>query len=167
MKKSIIVLAILLAALIVSCASTGGSAAAGGGGGGSSAAPTTKIELAAKDAKLSGDVKYEIGDNRDNVGWWIDQDATASWTFDVKDAGEYDAVVSIGMDSGFAGSTFTLTVAGQTLKFTAQSTGDWGKWKEFNIGKVKLPAGSNTVVVKCTNIANKYAINLHAVIFQK
>jgi len=71
------------------------------------------------------------------------------------------------MDRNYAGSTFDLTVAGQTLKFTAQSSGDWGKWKDFNIGKVKLPAGSNTVVVKCTNIANKYAINLHAVKFEK
>ena len=132
-----------------------------------SSAPATKSSSSAKAAKLVGDIKYEIGDNRDNVGWWIDPDATATWTFDVKDAGQYDCILSRGMDPGYAGSTFTLTVAGQTLKYTALTTGDWGSWKEFNIGKVNLAAGSNTVVVKATNIANKYADNLHEIIFQK
>ncbi|MBN2353348.1 MAG: hypothetical protein JXD23_12310 [Spirochaetales bacterium] len=160
MKKSIIVLAILLAGLIVSCETSGG--AAGGG-----AAPTTVIELAAKDAQLTGDCKYEVGTDRDNVGWWVDPNASASWTFDVKEAGEYACVVSWGVDDTYAGSTISVTVGDQTNEFIAKSSGNWGKWRSMTIGKYNLVAGKNTVKVMAPKMAGTYAFNLHAVIFQK
>jgi hypothetical protein len=163
MKKSLIVIIILLAGLLMACESSGGATSGGGGGG----AATVKIELAAKDAICVGQAKYETGADRENIGYWMSTDATITWNFDVKEAGEYNVAVAIGCDDSHVGAMVNVTVGDKVLPFKVVSSGDWGQWKTLKIGKTNLKAGANTVVVQATSMTGSYVANLNSVVLSK
>ncbi|MBN2532217.1 MAG: hypothetical protein JXB88_04965 [Spirochaetales bacterium] len=128
-----------------------------------------KITLSAVDAQLktTGNLVYEEGPDRDNIGWWEKEDDEIIWTFDVADAGEYKVTVKIACDPQFAGSTVGVTVAGETLPFKVPDTGDWSAFIDVEVGSVKLDVGSQTLVVKGITLANRFFGNLQAVVLQK
>jgi ankyrin repeat protein len=125
------------------------------------------IELAAKDATVVGNARYESGGNADDIGYWTDTASVISWTFDVKDAGEYNVAVAIGNEPKCAGAMVNVTVGDKVLSFKVVYSGGLFVWKTLEIGKANLVAGSNAVKLQATSITDDYVANLHSVTLSK
>lgn len=111
------------------------------------------IVLAAEDAGLSGDqidLERKDGD-RDNIGYWTDATASAAWTAQVDQAGEYEVWLVMACQPGSAGDEFVVEVGEQRLRGTVASTGSWEDFEPRAVGTATLGAGKVTVKVRAAN----------------
>jgi alpha-L-fucosidase len=104
------------------------------------------VRLTASDADLHGGLQYEVGNGKDNVGFWTNPEDTASWTFKVDRAGKFTVTTDIAAEGS---GKFEVIVGGQKLSGTAPDTKDYTNFKSTNLtGTLDLPAGSVTLTVK-------------------
>ena len=150
---------IVLAALVLSCATAGGS---GGGQGGQ-----TVLTLQSKDAKLTTRDQLVYNADADCIAWWEKTTDEASWTLDVKEAGEYAVVASIACDPQFPGSTVGVTLNNKTLTFKVKDTGTWTTFVPVDVGTITLQPGSYPVVVKAIEVPGRFVANLRTLKFIK
>jgi hypothetical protein len=107
------------------------------------------VTLRARDAESQGASPiYAFGDGNDHVGWWGNPSDTVSWTFEVKRAGEYFVGITCSCESTATRSEFAVDVDGQTLAARTEETGSWKTYATHDLGRVRLPAGRHTLVVK-------------------
>jgi alpha-L-fucosidase len=123
------------------------------------------LVLRARDADVHGHgARYEEGNGKDNIGYWMDPKDTVSWEASVPTAGRYSVSIEYACDAGSAGSEFRLLVAGQALKGKVASTGSWTAFKSVSIGDVEVaPGGHVTVRVEPTSKPGLAVMNLKSV----
>ena len=108
---------------------------------------TGDIRLHAAEAQVHGEkLRYEPQPMKRTLGFWVNPTDWASWDFDVARAGKYEVEVLQGCSGG--GSDVAVEVAGQTLAFTVENTGNFQHFILRTIGVVNLPAGKQTLAVK-------------------
>lgn len=105
------------------------------------------VRLVADEADLNGELRYESGGGKDNIGYWTNPDDTASWKFKVTRPGKFLVVAEIASQGQ---GRFEISVAGQKLQGIAPNTGEYTKFKPVEIAgaaEITKP-GSYTLVVK-------------------
>ena len=88
-----------------------------------------------------GQMKYEVGPDRDNLGCWGNASDWAEWELDVTRPGRFKVTAEIAaLDSG----RFQVILGDQGLDGNAPSTGDYGRFQKVEIGTVELAAAGKT-----------------------
>lgn len=108
-----------------------------------------RIKLEARDAKIEGTkLQYEKAPQKDTLGFWVNVKDTASWSFQVKEAGTYRITVLVGCGKESGGSTVAVESGSGKVEFTVQETGHFQRFVPRVIGQLRLAAGTNTLVVR-------------------
>ena len=94
--------------------------------------------LPAADARIHGEqIRYESGDNRDNIGFWFNPDEWVDWQFKVTKAGKFEISADV---AGTDSASFEVSLGDQKAKATAKATGDYGKFRVTKIGAMEISA---------------------------
>lgn len=128
------------------------------------------IALSPHDATLEGpSIRVErvgvIGDVTHNIGYWLDPAATASWPIGIGGGqeGEYRVVIELACADAAAGSRVLCEACGQSLDFTVPATGGWQSYRTVDVGRVKLPLGAHSVVLRALSKPGEAVVNVRAV----
>jgi hypothetical protein len=117
------------------------------------AAPSAPVEkassplrLAAAQAVIHGEqMKYEVGPDRDNLGYWANPSDWAQWEFDIPRPGRFNLAAEI---AALAPGRFQVLVGDEELAGTAPATGDYGRFQTVELGAVELAAGKTSLAVR-------------------
>ena len=103
--------------------------------------------LPASEARLHGEqIKFEAGDQRNNIGFWLNPEEWVDWEFKATKAGKFDLSADI---AGLDATSFVVGLGSQKLKQTVKATGDYGKFSTMKLGTVEITApGQVTLSVR-------------------
>jgi alpha-L-fucosidase len=123
------------------------------------------ITLQASEADLHGtSIRYEKGDERDNIGYWDNKGDWVSWDFDLKTPGRYEVEIALACPDDQAGSKFTVSVGKEKASGQVEATGDWGNFTTRKIGVLNMPkAGKQTLAVRANSMAKEAVMNLKSI----
>jgi alpha-L-fucosidase len=95
------------------------------------------LTLAASEAITHGEtIKYEGGENRDCIGFWVNPEEWVEWQFKVTRPGKVKVTAEIAAQgSGY----FTLSLGAQRLEGQAPNTGDYARFQGLELGALELP----------------------------
>ena len=126
------------------------------------------IFLEARDAQVKATkMKYEEPPQKDTLGFWVNADDTASWTFQAPKAGTYRVTVLQGCGKGNGGSVVALDTKQGSCEFTVEETGHFQRFVPREVGKLKLVAGENTLTVRPVKKAKAAVMDLRRVILER
>jgi alpha-L-fucosidase len=126
--------------------------------------PEGTVRLGASGAKLAGGrvgVERKDGEH-DNLGYWTDAGASATWTPDVP-AGLYDVTLVLACDDGAAGNDYLVDVGEQQLRATVRSTGSWDEFEPVTLGRVTIASGPTRVTVRPAGTLKYALMNLQEI----
>jgi alpha-L-fucosidase len=105
------------------------------------------VRLMASEAELHGELQYESGDGKDNIGWWTNPADWVSWTFKVDRPGKFQVTAETASQGT---GKFQIAVGNAKVTGTAPNTGDYTKFKRANLtGTLEIAnAGTVTLTVK-------------------
>jgi arylsulfatase A-like enzyme len=128
----------------------------------------TLIFLEARDAQVKATkMKYEEPPQKDTLGFWVNAEDTASWTFQAPKAGTYRVTVLQGCGKGNGGSVVALDTKQGSCEFTVEETGHFQRFVPREIGKLTLVAGENTLTVRPVKKAKAAVMDLRRVILER
>jgi len=126
------------------------------------------IFLEARDAKVKATkMKYEDLPQKDTLGFWVNAEDTASWTFQAPKAGTYRVTVLQGCGKGNGGSVVALDTQQGSCEFTVEETGHFQRFVPREVGKLTLVAGANTLTVRPVKKAKAAIMDLRRVILER
>jgi alpha-L-fucosidase len=104
------------------------------------------IVLPASEARLHGDeLKYEAGDQRNNLGFWTNPDDWADWTIEITRPGKFTVT---GEAAALEKASLEVSVGGSLASGAVPVTGDYGKFKVVKLGVLEIAApGKVTLAV--------------------
>jgi alpha-L-fucosidase len=122
------------------------------------------LALPAADAELHGNnLRYESGNGKDNLGYWLDPSDWAEWKIKVTRPGKY----AVSVDAAAQGdSNLQIGIGQQTLKVGVPNTGDYTKFKVTQVGTIDIPAAANLSIAARAVAAGWQPVNLRAVHFK-
>ncbi|MGA0133402.1 MAG: sulfatase-like hydrolase/transferase [Opitutales bacterium] len=130
--------------------------------------PNALIHLEARDAKVTGTkLLYEVPPHKDTLGYWVNVDDTAAWTFDAPKSGSYRVTVLQGCGKGQGGSVVALDCGSSTLEFTVEETGHFQRFMPREVGRLTLAAGENTLKVRPVKKAKNAVMDLRRVMLER
>jgi len=103
------------------------------------------VRLMASEAELHGELKYETGGGKDNIGYWTNPGDWAEWKFHVTQPGRMQVRAEIAAE---ASGQFTVSVGGQKLAAIAPQTGNYTKFKRVKLGVLELPADQVVIQIR-------------------
>src|SRR5262249_14858256 len=108
------------------------------------------VILHARDAKVTGvKLRYEDPPHKDTLGFWVDKNDWAQWTFDVPAAGKFDVEVLQACGKGSGGAEIEIASAGQTLTLKIEETGHFQRFIPRTAGVLTFDApGKQTLTVR-------------------
>ena len=109
--------------------------------------PDGSIKLRAADAICHGhQIRYEAGEKRGNIGFWLDPNDWVEWEFKVNQPGKF----TISAETAAEGSgSFEVIAEEQRLKATAPTTGNYGHFTTVELGQVDIAeTGKTALAVK-------------------
>ncbi len=109
--------------------------------------PDGSLKLVAEEATTHGNqIKFEAGDNRNSIGFWVDSADWIEWQFKVTAPGKFKVTADI---AATGSGKFTVSAGGSRLSATAPNTGDYGKFQKVELGVIELAApGKTSLAVK-------------------
>ena len=132
------------------------------------AGSNTLIFLEARDAQVKATkMKYEDLPQKDTLGFWVNVEDTASWTFQAPKAGTYRVTVLQGCGKGNGGSVVALDTPQGSCEFTVEETGHFQRFVPREVGKLTLAAGENTLTVRPLKKAKSAVMDLRRVILER
>jgi arylsulfatase A len=130
--------------------------------------PNPLIFLEARDARVKATkMKYEDLPQKDTLGFWVNVEDTASWTFKAPLAGKYRVTVLQGCGKGNGGSTVAIEAGAGRCEFTVEETGHFQRFVPREIGQIELAAGDNTLTVRPLKKAKSAIMDLRRVILER
>jgi alpha-L-fucosidase len=119
------------------------------------------IPLKAADAEVHGrTARYESGNGRDNIGYWVNQGDFVSWDVNVPYAGKYALLLTYACDAQTAGSEFTVGDGENVLAGKVAATGQWTDFRTVFLGEIELAKGTRTIAVKAKSMPGNAVMNL-------
>ncbi|MBN1846543.1 MAG: alpha-L-fucosidase [Sedimentisphaerales bacterium] len=74
--------------------------------------------------------------DRPNIGFWTDARDWVAWQFKIDRPGDFEIVAEIAAPAD--NSRLAIKVAGKTIEAKAAATGDYGRFREQNLGRVTI-----------------------------
>lgn len=128
------------------------------------------ITLHGRDATVLGTaLRYEPAEKKQTLGFWTRARDAATWSFSVRQPGEFDIEVLQGCGTGQGGSTVQVTVdpgrdSGTAIEFTVEDTGGFQAFRPRVIGRVRLDApGTHELRVQPRSIAKAAACDIRQI----
>jgi alpha-L-fucosidase len=103
------------------------------------------VRLPASEATTHGQLRYESGDGKDNIGHWTNPADWVEWQFRAPPAGQMEVSAEI---AATASGKFIVELAGQKLEGTAPLTGSYTKFQRVSLGTLNLTGGDTTLTVR-------------------
>ncbi len=123
-----------------------------------------RVVLTAKAATRHGkSIKYESGQDKDNIGSWSSAEDFVSWRLAVETGGTFNVSLSYSCPNDKEGSEFVIATGGRKLPGKVTATGDWNKYQTMDLGNIKLDAGIHQLTVKPKTIPKGGLMNLKSV----
>jgi arylsulfatase A len=105
------------------------------------------ISLHARAATVhGGKLQFEPQSFKNTLGYWVNKDDWAEWTFDVPAAGRYELDILQG--SGAGGAEVEFAVGGKTFTVKVVETGHFQHFIRRSVGTLELSVGKATLTVK-------------------
>jgi alpha-L-fucosidase len=102
-----------------------------------SQAPNGIVLLPASEASLHGStLRYELGPQRDNIGFWLRPEEWVDWDFKLNSPGTYELSAEIAAPQP---ASFEVVIGQERKKFQAPVTGDYGSFQKVSLGFMRLP----------------------------
>jgi alpha-L-fucosidase len=99
-----------------------------------------------QDATIAGNsLKVETIAGKPNLGFWTDENDSATWNCRVTTPGEFKVMAEIAAPLP---SRFELMIGDETLAVSAPATGGYEKFKVVELGRVKVHAGDCKATIK-------------------
>ena len=97
------------------------------------------ITLAAHDSVPHGKLlRYEPQPHKNTLGYWTEVEDWCEWSVYIERPGSYQVHVLQGCGRGHGGSLVSVTMAGQSIKFSVEDTGGFQAFKDREIGRLKI-----------------------------
>jgi alpha-L-fucosidase len=103
------------------------------------------VRLLANEAELHGELQYETGGSKDNIGYWSNPEDWAGWRFKVSQPGKMQVSAEIAAEEA---GMFTVAVGEHKLSASAPKTGSYTKFKRVNLGTLEVSAGDVVLQVR-------------------
>jgi alpha-L-fucosidase len=78
-----------------------------------------------------------------NIGFWTNEESTASWKIEVPETGAYNMWIKMATTADV--SNFDIEIGDQKMPCWVSTTGGYENYREVQFGQVKLTAGEHTV----------------------
>jgi uncharacterized protein YukE len=98
---------------------------------------------AAKAITHGEQIRYEVGPDRDNLGYWNNASDWAEWELEIGRPGRFKVAAEI---AAVASGRFQVVLADRQLEANAPSTGDYGRFQGVELGTVELTSAGKTRV---------------------
>jgi len=123
--------------------------------------PDGTILLPASEARLHGNqLRFEAGEHRNNIGFWLNAEEWVDWEFKVDKAGAYKLTAEVATTSA---SSLQLTLGDGVLRSQAPVTGDYGRFQSVDLGTLEIEA-PGTSILAVRPVKDQWSpINLRAV----
>jgi hypothetical protein len=116
----------------------------------------------------NGKIRYEQAADRDNIGFWYNEDDWVDWEMAVEKPGTFTVEVAYAAINQCDGNEYTVAVGDQALTGKVRRTGGWGSFKTETIGQVRIArAGKLAVSVKPKGKPREALMNLKAVTLKR
>jgi alpha-L-fucosidase len=125
-----------------------------------SQAPDGSVVLPASEAQLHGDLKYESGPQRDNIGYWLNSDDWAAWEFKVTKPGKFDLSAEIAAPES---AGFEVSLGDQKTEGVAPVTGDYGKFAVTKLGVIAITSPGKIMLAVRPRKEGWHPINLKSI----
>jgi arylsulfatase A-like enzyme len=107
------------------------------------------ISLTGKTARIHATkMRYEPQSYKNTLGFWVNREDWAEWSFDVPAGGRYELDFLQGCGKGSGGAEVEFKVGAQTFTTKIIETGHFQHFIRRNLGAVELPAGKGNLSVK-------------------
>ncbi|HAB18085.1 MAG TPA: hypothetical protein DCE44_16760, partial [Verrucomicrobiales bacterium] len=93
-------------------------------------------------------LRYEPQPFKNTLGWWGRVEDWVDWNFTITQPGTFEVEVLQGCGKGQGGSDVLVEVGNAKLPFVVQETGHFQIFVPRNVGRVTLPAGTQTLALK-------------------
>jgi DNA repair exonuclease SbcCD ATPase subunit len=104
----------------------------------------TPQRLSAARAITHGEqIRYEVGPDRDNLGFWTNASDWVEWELEVKRPGRFNVTAEI---AALAPGRFQVVFGDQKLDGNAPNTSDYGRFQKVELGSVELTSCGKTRV---------------------
>lgn len=111
---------------------------------GISQASDGSILLPAIEARMHGDqIHYEHGDQRDNIGFWVNPADWADWEFSVAKPGKFEISAQVAAPER---STVIISVGTERLRGRISATGDFGNFETMKLGTLQISSAGRTTL---------------------
>jgi arylsulfatase A len=126
------------------------------------------VILHARDAKVTGaKLRYENPPNKDTLGFWVDKNDWAEWTFDVPNAGKFEVEVLQACGKGSGGSEIEIAVKSQVLTMKVEETGHFQRFIPRTIGNMTFDApGRYTLTVRAKTKPGAAVMDLRRIVLR-
>jgi hypothetical protein len=98
---------------------------------------------AAKAITHGEQIRYEIGPDRDNLGFWTNASDWAQWELDIARPGRFKVTAEI---AALASGRFQVIFGDQKLDANAPNTGDYARFQKVELGTVEFTSSGKTSV---------------------
>jgi len=98
------------------------------------------VTLPASEATTHGELKYESGEHRDNLGFWTNPSDWAAWEFKVTKPGKVEVVADV---ASLGTGSLEVRLGKQRTRGQVPATGDYGRFAPAKLGTLDLAAGDN------------------------
>lgn len=120
------------------------------------------LRLRAGNAEIFGDsLIFEPGYG--NLGFWQSDTDFAAWTLEVPQGGEFNVWFDWARPGGIGSGRMNLEVGGQSQGLTVPATGSWDQYQRRSLGRLKLEAGRQRVVLRATPPVQSAVLDLREV----
>ena len=98
-----------------------------------------------------------------NLGYWSNSGDYALWRIEVPQAGAYEVEIEWSCPADTAGNEFEIQAGDNRLTGAVVATVDWKDYKKARVGRLRLPAGRQEIVVRSHGPIQGYLFDLRSV----
>jgi arylsulfatase A-like enzyme len=126
------------------------------------------VILHAKDAKVHGSkLRYEDPPQKDTLGFWVQKDDWAEWTFTAPGAGAFQVEILQACGKGSGGSQIEFAIKDQKLTMKVEETGHFQRFVPRVVGMVELTApGPHTLTVHALSKPGGAVMDLRRIVLR-
>ena len=110
--------------------------------------------LSAEAARIHGFQMHLRKGNPSQIVYWVDAQEYLEWKDAVHRAGTYSVEITYACAHN-AGGTYVIVAGPSQIRANTEYTGGWKTLKPFVVGKIIVPQGRTTVILRCDgNLSN-------------